>query len=379
MRILPTNFVKAESELISSYEVPITSESKLADAYVENRLCLNTGIFYNLAGALQSSRSFYADEYDLHSESMASEFQYFVKGIQSGYYNYILDFICDSIKLSDNGTVLDIGCGKGLLLSRFKKRRPNWKLSAIELSKNAVSFFAQVMPDLGVFNGRSFEDSPFLDQDFDLVMSNGVLEHVPDPFEFMRLFSSCLKEGGYGFIGVRNFLRNPIDLFTYDHLSRFTPNSIKSVFSSAGLEIVAKATPSSRVPMWYILKKSQTGKNRRIIDTIKESVSLISDSLSYIDKAFDSYNKCIRDYPDGSIAIYGTGALAFLDFRYTELKPTQVSYLVDDNSTLWGLDKFGLRIISRDDLADKSIDALVFSANPCYLPSMIKKVHYLSD
>jgi len=378
MKNLPSHFDFAASDFISSYKTSISSDGQLIEADVENRLCQKTGNIYNVRGTRENTKAFYTDVYDLHNESVLSEFQYFENGLRRGYYDSILDFILESVNVSSSGSVLDIGCGKGLLLSRFQRSRPNWSLHAVEPSRNALGFFAQVMPRLSVFNGN-FEDSPFVHQKFDLIMSNGVLEHVPDPFHFMQSVASCMKPGGFCYIGVPNFVTNPVDLFTYDHLTRFTPDTIRNVFSAAGLEPIAELSPSERVPMWYLLKKSSNVRLEPVEHIIEQQRNTIANSLSYLEKVFNSFNRCTYDNPMGKIVVYGTGAIVNLGFKYSNLRPDLISYVVDDNSTLWGASKFGVKVISLEELFKKNVDAVVFSANPCYLPRMLQNIKPLSE
>ena len=63
-----------------------------------------------------------------------------------------------------------------------------------------------------------------------------------------------LKDNGYLYIGVPNFRNNPADIYTYDHLSRFTPSVIKQLFSSSGFDVAAEWVLKNRVPMWFMHK-----------------------------------------------------------------------------------------------------------------------------
>ena len=177
-----------DTVLLVSYDQCITSDSQLVNANVENRISRASGLVYNASGARGGEKGFYTDEYDFLSESVLSEWKVFdSSGQGEGLYHQIVDFIDSGIALPRKGRILDIGCGKGLLLKRFSEKYPDWELCAIEPSKNAKAFFEEVMPKVSLYDGN-FEDSPYINQTFDLVTASGVLEHVPKPVQFLELF-----------------------------------------------------------------------------------------------------------------------------------------------------------------------------------------------
>ena len=76
--------------------------------------------------------------------------------------------------------ILEIGCGKGVLLGKFLKNHPGWSAYAVEPSLNATEYFKKILPEVAIHEGP-FETAPFRDRKFDLVAVSGVLEHVPRP------------------------------------------------------------------------------------------------------------------------------------------------------------------------------------------------------
>ena len=78
----------------------------------------------------------------LHSKSANQEFLDYTKKDKPQTESYqISKFILSNVKFNNEGNLLEIGAGKGILLSKFRKKLPKWKLHAIEPSKNAVNFF----------------------------------------------------------------------------------------------------------------------------------------------------------------------------------------------------------------------------------------------
>lgn len=379
MAVLSPLTQTANVKQIARYAPSITSDSKPTAGVTDNYLCLDTGLLFNAAGTRGNEAGFYQDEYELHAESAEAEFVHFDGGKAVGLYDNILDFITSGVKLSPQGRVLDIGCGKGLLLNRFHRHHASWKLHAIEPSKNATSFFAQVMPELSVFEG-TFENSPFSKERFDFVMANGVLEHVPEPREFLRRFTACMNDGGYGFIGVPNFATNQADLITFDHLSKLTPNVTRNLFRDVGLRVVAEAVPSTRVPMWFIVQKDASVANEPKRVNIEEELAMAESARDYIEKTFagcDAAAKASR--ADGKpLAVFGTGTVIFSSKDHSSLRLEEISAIYEDNASLWGTTRLGVPIKPSSELTSANVGHLVISANPCYFKAIKRRIHELT-
>jgi 2-polyprenyl-3-methyl-5-hydroxy-6-metoxy-1,4-benzoquinol methylase len=371
---------KPNVRAIARYSPCIVSDGHPTTGVADNYLCLDTGLLFNNAGTRGRETGFYQDEYELHAESVEAEFMHFDGGKGIGLYDNILQFMRDGVTLPKDGRALDIGCGKGLLLNRFERHFPAWSLAAIEPSKNAIKFFAQVMPKLRVFEG-TFEASPFAQEQFDFVMANGVLEHVPYPQEFLRGFASCIREGGHGFIGVPNLATNPADLLTFDHLSKLTPNVTKDLFKSAGLRVVAEAVPSTRVPMWFIVTKDPDAANRSSHVNLDEEADIAARANDYIQKSFAACEAAaMAARKDGkALALFGTGAVAFAAADHTSMKLRDLTCIFDDNPSLWGKDKLGVPVRSSDDLRTATdVGHIIISANACYYPTILKRIEQLT-
>lgn len=362
------------TELVAEYDMSITSDGRLLQANVRNLVSRSSGLVFNATGARGGERGFYSDEYDLHSENALSEFTYFDQGDAVGIHDGIAAFLEEHVDLPERGRMLDIGCGKGLLLRRLGRLRPAWRQAAVEPSANARNFFAEVLPELDVFEG-TFEESPFVESQFDLVLANGVLEHVPAPMEFLQTFRSCLGEGGTGFIGVPNFANNAADLFTFDHLNRFTQPVLERMFRRAGLETVGTLAPATRVPMWFIVRPSQP-QTVSYEGLYERSSGMLRKHLAFIDGMFDTYERASADFAASRrpVVVYGTGAIGVLGTAYTPMTEEVVTAVLDDNPSVWSSQKMGSPVRPPADLKKLGDVNVTISANPCYIGPILKKV-----
>jgi 2-polyprenyl-3-methyl-5-hydroxy-6-metoxy-1,4-benzoquinol methylase len=107
--------------------------------------------------------------------------------------------IADAAILNKDAYVLDMGCGSG----RFS-RYLSGKVGFIEMLDPSEAIWAAEKLLCGIDNVRminaSADSIPFADDTFDLVMSIGVLHHIPNTQMAMKNCVSKVKPGGHFFV-----------------------------------------------------------------------------------------------------------------------------------------------------------------------------------
>lgn len=98
-------------------------------------------------------------------------------------------------------SVLDVGCGEGFTLEKFKNRGIGKKLVGIDFLDTAIKIGKKERPYLDLRIGNIY-DIPFEDKSFDLVVCSEVLEHVDDPQKALSELERVTKK--YVLLSVPN-------------------------------------------------------------------------------------------------------------------------------------------------------------------------------
>ena len=147
------------------------------------------------------------------------EFDYWDGNRRYGYggYKYMLgrwktvaELLIKNYNLTNNSSVLDVGCGKAFLLYEMKLLLPDLKISGFDISKHGLAQAKkEIIKDL--FTHRAQEIYPFKDKQFDLVMSLGCLHNLRI-FELEMALKEIERVGKQGYIMLESY-RNEKELF----------------------------------------------------------------------------------------------------------------------------------------------------------------------
>lgn len=136
-------------------------------------------------------------------------------------------------------SVLEIGCGPGLMLDAF--RRLGWRVMGIERNQDAAEIGRRAL-------GLEIVSTPIeqfpSDARFDLILMFHVLEHVQNPLELLRECAARLSPKGVLIISVPNFSSwqshfagaKWFHLDVPRHLTHFTAETLSLTLGRAGLQ-----------------------------------------------------------------------------------------------------------------------------------------------
>jgi 2-polyprenyl-3-methyl-5-hydroxy-6-metoxy-1,4-benzoquinol methylase len=95
---------------------------------------------------------------------------------------------------AEPGSLLDIGCGEGVLTHRWAERLGDRRVVGIDLEDTKLrgEWAKRTAPNLE-YRAMAAEDLPFDDGEFDVVTAIEVLEHLPDPAHTLDEMARCAK------------------------------------------------------------------------------------------------------------------------------------------------------------------------------------------
>lgn len=148
----------------------------------------------------------------------------------------------NQVSSSPPGRVLDVGCGRGVLLADL--RSLGWECEGVEMSEHAVQYARE---ELGLnVDAGGFDPDRFAESSFDAVIFWHVLEHLVDVRSALQAALRILKPGGLLVVAVPNFASwqaawTGYSWFHLDmprHLSHFEPTWLRQQLEPMGGDVV---------------------------------------------------------------------------------------------------------------------------------------------
>ena len=114
----------------------------------------------------------------------------FVRRMMSGFENALDDLM----KAADPRSLLDVGCGEGVLVHRWANDLPQARIVGIDLEEPSIQagWSERKAPNLEYRVMRA-ENLPFAEDEFDTASAIEVLEHVPDPEHTLSEMARCAQ------------------------------------------------------------------------------------------------------------------------------------------------------------------------------------------
>lgn len=153
------------------------------------------------------------------------------------------------------GRLLDFGCGWGFFLATARER--GWEVYGLEpLPGHAL--YARAMVGATVTTDVLHDDT-FPADHFDVITAFQVLEHLPDPAGNLHRLHRCLRPGGLILIEVPNIATWSVTLlgkrhrhFNPDHLTFFSPRTLRALLEKYGLEVLETYRPTRWMTLRYL-------------------------------------------------------------------------------------------------------------------------------
>jgi 2-polyprenyl-3-methyl-5-hydroxy-6-metoxy-1,4-benzoquinol methylase len=149
-------------------------------------------------------------------------------------------------KIKEKGILLDIGCAEGFLLKGVEDNS-HWKAEGLDIIKTAVEFANNEL-GVKVYFGVLEELDGCVER-FDYLRMNNVIEHVQDPFRFLKKANRILKTGGYVWCSTPNGVQDgavhktankqgTVLNLLENHFFYYKPRTLKKMYEACGFKIL---------------------------------------------------------------------------------------------------------------------------------------------
>jgi SAM-dependent methyltransferase len=141
------------------------------------------------------------------------------------------------------GSLLDVGCASGRFLRVCALN--GFQVTGVEPATGLADKAREAVYGKGEIFCATLQDASLPPASFDVVTLWDVLEHVPEPIEFLILCRSLLKSGGFLFANVPDLASFQARVFGRrwplllpEHLNYFTRKSLGLCAHKAGFELL---------------------------------------------------------------------------------------------------------------------------------------------
>jgi len=292
---------------------------------------------------------YYCEDCGLIFSNISKKENEIISQIYSRFYNYISPLasniatseIDSCIKvldlfLSKNKSVLEIGCFDGYLLYQLQKR--GIKVLGIDPSEVGV----KIAKDHGVKVIDDFFTSYMFDEKkFDAIISRHVIEHVENPFNFLKEQIKILNKSGFISFETPDadwfILKGKSEAFHPQHQILLTKKFIIKLLKDLDIKYVYIKEFNHRIIILFSLHLlDELVPLRSLNEKIEmESLELKNKLIAFQEKV-DTKANIIRQllfkhYKENKIAIWGAGSFTGnLLVRIKEL--SKIKYIVDSDS-----------------------------------------------
>ena len=130
-----------------------------------------------------------------------------------GRWKPVAEILISKYNLTNDSSVLDVGCGKAFLLYEMKLLLPGLKINGLDSSKYAVLNCKQEIKQ-NILNHKAEKPYPFKDKEFDLVFSINTLHNLKI-FELKVALEEMQRVAKNGYLCLESF-RNEQELFNLE-------------------------------------------------------------------------------------------------------------------------------------------------------------------
>ena len=261
---------------------------------------------------------------------------------------------------------LEVGAGDGKLLKVFQERLPELHFEGIELNEQAVA--------LAQSQGLNVDQKLVYDlpaQQYDIIYSIAVLEHVASPSAFLAQLRAALKPGGLLFLCQPTQDVASYDLFFFDHVHHFGTAHLRGYarkcgFKEVGFVVGHEWMPNFSLHCWQLTADpaDQFHWEGMPGETTCQATAqrLLTD--------FDHLNLLLANlrHQNRRVAVFGLAEAFWVISIYSNLNDFPIVCGLDDQPDKPEYNRFSFPVISPEASLTMGVQDVVLTMNKVYYP-----------
>ena len=288
---------------------------------------------------------------DFHSpEDLFDQNYPYLSGYSSTWQRHCKVFaerMIQEFSLDSHSKVIEVASNDGTLLDYFKKSGVD--CLGVEPTPNANEIARQ----RGIKVNENFLDQSLSEKivkEFgkaSLLVANNVLAHVPDNNDFVKACSNLLAEDGiasFEFQYLPRLVENHLfDTIYHEHFSYLSFHSVKNIFLSAGLEILASEEIQTHGGSLRVFSRLASTRKIGSISSTEEITEYeksigVASSVFYKDfqraaeNCRDSFLDFLDTKKDKRVVAYGAAAKGNTFLNFVGATQESIDYVVDRNT-----------------------------------------------
>jgi 2-polyprenyl-3-methyl-5-hydroxy-6-metoxy-1,4-benzoquinol methylase len=204
-----------------------------------------------------------------------SQFYQDLEKIDWYYPNWKWDYETAFDQIKYNDRVLDIGCGFGFFLEKIKNEK-NCDVEGIEFNKSAIQKLNEKNIQVHEMFIEDFVSEEF--ELFDVVCSFQVLEHVENPYSFIKSKIKCVKKGGKIIIAVPN--NDSFIKYSHDNVLNMPPHHTL-LWNKKSLTYISKLFSLKIIGIYYEKVDRDHSWYKEVIDDLlkKSEIHILIEKI----------------------------------------------------------------------------------------------------
>ena len=358
----------ADAEPINEAGPPcLTGDFHVVQAVIHNVMCRTCGtVWNNRTVSSVALERFYAAYAKKTIETGEDDLLFDASGAVETLGRNQIAFLEQHLPHSGTGRILDVGCGKGTLLTLFAGAFPGWDRVGIEPSSAAAAIarVSGLTVHEGMLDTVTIEPSSI-----DLVTIVHVLEHAASPMAALDAIHRALKPGGFVFIEVPNMLDANMfyDFLLHEHLFHFSPDTLSRLLTNRGF-VIDTIQPSTTYGAIRVIAR----KNRDASDAGHPhhvEVPRLRSGIHAWQQLWRNMQQSADELADAAVSgrrvgLFGAGMTAAVLLVYTKLRGAPLVGLIDESPWKIGRTYFGVPVVSLSDAATLDLDAIGIATIP---------------